>query len=111
MSKESHTASPVQVDVVLHVLANDTPPMAEELLKTLYNATFKNQIGLMYAKNSETDKVEGILVGLQVDGENFHCFPLAKMLTQDEAAVYLAPDRNGGWQSMLEPELAPEPSE
>lgn len=96
----------VKVDVQLHILANQEPPMANEMLKMFYNAAFANQIGLMFAKNSETDKVEGLLVGLAVDGDDFNCFPLAKVLTSDEAAIYLAPDRSGGWQSMLtgEPE-------
>lgn len=102
----------VQVDVQLHILANEEPPMAAEMLKTFYNATFQNQIGLMYAKNIETGKVEGILVGLAVDGDDFNCFPLAKVLTSDEAINYLAPDREGGWQSMItgEPETVIEES-
>ncbi len=109
-NKRTRNKKQVQVDVQLHVLANETPPMAEELLKTLYTATFDNQIGLMYAKNKETDQVEGILVGLQVSGDDFNCFPLAKILTSEEAIKYLAPDRKGGWQSMLEYELDDQPS-
>ena len=94
----------VELDVQLHVLANDMPPMAEELLKTLYTATFDNQIGLMYAKHVDTGAVEALLVGLHVNGDDFHVFPLAKIMNSDEAALYLAPDRMGGWQPMFHPE-------
>ncbi len=100
--KSEEQKAPV-INVELIVLANEEPPMAEMLLKNLYNAAFQARIGLMYAKNEETGEINPLIVGLDTDGDNFTCFPLAKIMNSDEAMKYLAPDRMGGWQPMLAP--------
>lgn len=102
-TKRSRNKKAPVIDVELIILANDNPPLADVFLKTLYNAFFQAQVGIMYAKNSETGQVEPLIVGLQAAGDDFNCFPLAKIINSEEAMKYLAPDRLGGWQPLLAP--------
>lgn len=55
----------------------------------------------MEAYNTETEEEEMLLVGVQLDDDNKpECFPLAKILKQNDMLNYLAPNGKGGYYDM-----------
>lgn len=86
-------------EVVLYVLTNRiADPAPYEMLKMFYKGAFENTIGLMEAKNSETDALEYLIVGLvpdEVTG-NITSIPIARVFSNpEESYKYLAPDGKG----------------
>jgi hypothetical protein len=70
------------------------------LLKMVYHTVLTNRLGIMQAKNSDTDEEEIILVGIEQNGDSINAFPLFAPLKAEDVAKYIAPDGTGGW---LEP--------
>lgn len=96
MSKK--TAKKKEVDVNLYVFSNDTKDEGTvQLLQMFYRGAFTNSVGIMRALNTETDKVESILVGLEVENGETKLLPLAKILEPTDVPNYLSPNGKGGW--------------
>lgn len=80
------------------VFTNDkTNPHIRQQFHMFMDATFANMIGLMHAKNSKTDEVHTLLVGVENSEEGVVTYPLARILLPEEQNLYLAPDGNGGY--------------
>lgn len=92
---EHPDGNPIEV----HIFTNDHKnPMLPQLFNFVYNAAFKNKLGVMHALNKETKKVHTLLIGVDYtpDGE-LVCLPMAKLLTAEEQELYFAPDGVGGF--------------
>jgi hypothetical protein len=82
-------------------------PELETLLSMFYKGAYANRLGIMQAKNVATDCEELLLVGVTLDVHGkTDCYPLARLLTAEEAPNYRSPDGNGGWFDPLDPEEA-----
>lgn len=80
------------------VFTNDKADMmVRQMFHMLYQMTYDNKIGLMHALNEETGKVETLIVGTARNEEGFACFPIAKVLTDEEQGRYKSPDGNGNY--------------
>jgi hypothetical protein len=68
------------------------------LMWGFYTGVTQNRVGIMEAFDKEVGAPVLILVGLEVgkDGE-LEAFPLATVLTDQEADRFLPPDGKGGW--------------
>lgn len=86
---------------VLLAFSNDKDPQHTAnmtgLLKMFYHAVLTNRVAIMEAKNTETDTVETILVGLDQQGDAMNTYPLALAITAEMAEKYVAPDGKGDW--------------
>lgn len=73
-------------------------PMLRQLVRMLYYSAFENKLGLMHAKVKGKDQVHTLIVGVEVN-ENNECvtWPIAKILTEAEQDMYLAPDGEGNY--------------
>lgn len=69
------------------------------LLKMVYHTVLRNKLAIMEARNDATGEIETVLVGVQQNGDAISCYPLFKPITDVEAAMYSAPDGNGGFVS------------
>lgn len=75
----------------------------QSLLDMFYRGCFSNTIGIMSARNKETDEEELVLVGVEhLEDGNTLTYPLARVLKPEEGPNYIGPDGKGGW---LEPEV------
>lgn len=90
----------------LNIFTNDKQnPFAVKQLEMIYQAMLGSRIGLMHAKNTLTNKIETLLVGVDhVDG-GINTYPLAKLLTEEDMNIYLPPDGEGGYISEASKEL------
>lgn len=80
------------------VFTNDkTNPAIRQLFHLLMNSAFFNKFGLMHAKGKDDDVVYTIIVGVQETPEGTATWPIAKILTEEEQGMFLAPDGHGGW--------------
>jgi len=64
----------------------------------------QNNNPVMRAKNTKTGEQELLLVGIyfKEDGSS-DTFPLARVLSADDALTYVSPDGKGGWfEPMIE---------
>lgn len=68
-----------------------------QLFHMFYQIVFDNKLGLMHALNTESDKVETLIVGVEQTPNGTACWPIAKILTEEEQGKYKSPDGNGGW--------------
>lgn len=89
---------PAETKFQLHAFTNDkTNPIIIKQLEMFYQATLASRIGIMHAKNVETDKIETLLVGVDITPEGPITYPLAKILGEEDLNRYLPPDGNGGY--------------
>lgn len=90
---------PDGLELTEYVYTNDLQnPMLPRMFHFLYDATFKNKIGVMHALNKETKKVHTIIVGVEITEDGMvACMPIAKVLTAEEQDQYCAPDGMGGF--------------
>lgn len=72
-------------------------PMLTQLFRMLYTSVFKNKIGLMHAKVKGKDEVHTVIVGVELTPEGILTWPLAKILTEEEQDLYMAPDGEGNY--------------
>lgn len=87
-----------EVDINLYVFSNDTQDQGTvQLLQMFYRGAYSNSVGIMRALNTSTDKVESILVGLEVEEGETKLIPLAKVLEPQDVPNYLSPNGKGGW--------------
>lgn len=109
MSDNDQNSNPVtdspEIEVNMYVYTNNAPDApAESLLRLFYEGTLTNSIGAMRAKNTKTGEQELLLVGIyfKEDGSS-DTFPLARVLSADDALTYVSPDGKGGWfEPMIE---------
>ena len=88
---------------ILTFTNNKPDPAAESLLRLFYEGAITNTIGVMRAAHIDTGEEVLLLVGVapKENGAS-DVFPLAKVLTHNDAFAYKSPDGKGGW-------FAPEP--
>ena len=72
-------------------------PMLTQLFRMFYASVFKNKIGLMHAKVRGKDEVHTIMVGVEITPDGIITWPLAKILTEQEQDMYIAPDGEGNY--------------
>lgn len=89
---------PEGIEMTEWVFVNDkTNPAPRQIFHMFYDGAFKNKLGIMHAKLKDSDQVHTVIVGVEVNEQGAFCFPLAKILTAEEQANYLAPDGHGNW--------------
>lgn len=88
-----------EVELVEYIFTNDkTNPFAKQILHLVYDAAFKNLIGVMQAKHKPTNMIHTLLVGLERSEDGgVNTYPLARILSQEEQSEYLAPDGHGNY--------------
>lgn len=76
----------------------------DDILKMFYQGTYGNTLGIMTAFNLTTSEEELVLVGVVLDADGkADCFPLAKILSSEDAGQYLAPNGKGGYYDPRNP--------
>lgn len=87
--------------LVEHVYTNDPAnPYPSMIFRMVHEAAYKNLLGVMHALDKDTGKVVTLIVGMEPTKQGTHMWPLAKILTEEEYAKYLAPDGDGGYSSV-----------
>lgn len=106
--KQAAVAAPVLYKFTNRAESGDL----DTLLAMFYKGTYSNKIGIMEAYNLDTEEVDIILVGIELD-ENGKpdCYPLARGLRSAEASRYLAPNGVGGFYDPRDPREAEEVKE
>lgn len=84
------------IEMDLHIFANDPSPQHQMLLEMFYNGAFTNTLGVMEALDSDTGKLEKLIVGVDAQG---NAYPLAQCLGPEDTKKYLAPDGAGGYHN------------
>jgi hypothetical protein len=99
MSDEVQTHAETDRGYIAYLFTNDRNHafILHQMLEMFHNGVLQNTIGLMDAKNTETDEVETLIVGVEHDGDQTFTFPLARILTPAEGAKYQGPDGQGGF--------------
>lgn len=76
----------------------------DDLLAMFYQGTYGNSLGIMTAFNLETGVEDIVLVGVVLDEDGkADCYPVAKVLSAEDVANYLAPDGVGGYYDPRNP--------
>lgn len=89
---------PAGVEMYEYAFTNDkSNPLFLKLFHMLHNAAFANKLGVMHCKNTETDTIQTLIVGVDHTEDGITTWPLAKILTEEEQGIYLAPDGEGGY--------------
>jgi hypothetical protein len=85
----------------LPVISNDPRKELTERLKLLYMGADRNRLGLMEARDSETEQPVQLIVGIEQNGpDTYTPYPLAIILTEMDAdflSTLEMPDMKGGW--------------
>lgn len=105
---ETQTPEADEAGVIAYMFTNDPEKgkLMQSMLGMFYQGVYNNTIGIMSALNKETNKEELVIVGVQHNGGTTNTYPLAKVLSPEEAfGTYACPDGKGGW---LGEEDAPE---
>ena len=87
-----------EMEILLSVFSNN--PMDEAAYQTLqlfYKGAVENSVGIMRALDGVTGETALILVGIEKDHSGIKTYPLARVLTPDDANNYFSPDGTGGW--------------
>ena len=81
------------------VFTNDkSNPSPRHLFHLLHESAFKNKLGVMHALRKDDHKIATVIVGVDQDAEgNLICWPIARMLTEDEQGLFMTPDGKGGY--------------
>lgn len=76
----------------------DQAPFLQQLLDLYYRGAYENTVGIMHALNVHTQEEETLLVGVEhLEDGNTVTYPLARILSPQEAKNYVGPDGEGGW--------------
>lgn len=91
-------------EITLYKFTNQKEsPYLDSLLAMFYSGAMRNSIGIMEAKR-EFDDGKGypalILVGVIEQEGEIKCFPLAEIISAEQASQYLHPDGEGGYIKM-----------
>lgn len=98
-------AQPVVPSPVLYKFTNQAESSSlDDLLAMFYQGTYGNTLGIMTAFNLKTSEEEVILVGVVLDENGkADCYPVAKVLSAEDVANYLAPDGKDGYYDLRDP--------
>lgn len=94
---------PEGIELEEWVFTNDkTNPALPSLFHMLYDSTYKNKLGVMHALSKSDNKIHTLIVGVELiphgNGEaQIACWPIAKLLTEEEQGDYLTPDGHGNF--------------
>ena len=73
-------------------------PAIRHLFRMFYESVMSNKIGVMHALNTETNKIETIIVGIELSpAKEVMTWPIAKVLTEEQQGCYKAPDGSGNY--------------
>lgn len=88
-------------EYLLQVFTNEGPnDPAMSMLMMFVDGVFKNKIGLMRARHSETGELSLIIVGIEPgEGDQVSTYPLARVMSAEESTFYQSPDGVGGYQN------------
>lgn len=90
--------TPEGVEMTEWTFSNDKGNQAiRQLFHMLHQSVYVNKLGIMHAKQRDTDVIETILVGVEVTDAGIATWPIAKLLTEAEQNMYMAPDGVGGY--------------
>lgn len=96
--KVAEAVHPDGMEMVEWAFTNDkTNAHIRQLFHMLYRAIFLNKIGVMHAKRRDSDKIDTLLVGVEVTPEGTLTWPLARVLSEEEQGQYVAPNGDGSW--------------
>lgn len=93
--------------LIAYMFTNDRTqlPQFQQLLDVYYKGVFENAVGIMQAKHKVTGELSTLLVGVEhLEDGNTVTYPLARILSFDEASSYVGPDCQGGWLEDVEDE-------
>lgn len=90
---------PDGIELQEYVFTNDkSNPSPRHLFHLLHESAFKNKLGVMHALHKDSHKISTVIVGVDKDAEgNTICWPIARLLTEDEQGQYMTPDGQGGY--------------
>lgn len=94
---------PEGIEIQEWIFSNDKAnPALPQLFQLLYTSAFKNKLGVMHSKRKDSDVVHTLIVGVELvphgRGEaEVVCWPIAKLLTEEEQQEYMTPDGEGNW--------------
>ena len=94
--KEAELPDGIEMDEYVFTNQKDNP-MIRQLFHLIMESAFKNKIGLMHAKVRDKDEVHTLIVGVEHTPNGVATWPIAKILTEDQQGIYLAPDGNGNY--------------
>lgn len=93
-----------EVEIVLSYFTNNPEDeSAVQLLQLFYKGAMENSIGIMRALRADNGEEDLILVGIENKDGAILTYPLARVLTPDDANNYYSPDGKGGWFDPLDP--------
>lgn len=90
---------PQGIEIQEYVFTNDkTNPAPRRLFHMFYETVYKNKLGVMHALHKDSHKISTLLVGVDYDAEgNVICWPIARLLTEEEQGQFMTPDGNGNY--------------
>ena len=90
---------PEGIELQEYVFTNDkSNPAGVTLFRMLHESAFRNKLGIMHALHKDTHKISTLVVGVEYDEKgDIICWPIARLLTEDEQGQYLTPDGKGGY--------------
>lgn len=99
MPEVTEVTHPDGIEMQEWVFSNDkTNPAPRGLFRMLHMSAFQNKLGIMHALDPESEKVVTLIVGVDHDENGgVICWPLAKVLTEDEQKAFKSPDGNGNY--------------
>lgn len=86
-------------EVMLNVMANEPTEVMVQKLQMFYKGVYENSIAYMLAKHADTGEEIEVLVGYDLDPETnkIDAYPLARLLSKEEARKIRAPDGRGNF--------------
>lgn len=96
---EVEEAQPAEgIQMTEWIFANEANPALRQLFHSLYSGVFQNRIGIAHCKNTTTDKLETLIVGVQPNGEGgAQLYPLAVIIGEEDVLNWHSPDGKGGY--------------
>jgi hypothetical protein len=99
MQPAEAVVDPTGIEMTEWTFTNDkTNPAISHLFRMFHESVFANKLGVMHALNTEDNKVQTLLVGVEItEDKQVITWPIAKILTEEEQGKYKAPDGNGNY--------------
>lgn len=98
LGKVEEAVHPDGKEMIEWAFSNDKANVhIRQLFHMFYKSVFLNKLGVMHAKRKDSDKIETLIVGVEVTDEGTLTWPLARILTEEEQGQYLAPNGDDSW--------------
>jgi hypothetical protein len=99
MQEVPETEHPDGCEMQEWVFTNDkTNPAPRGLFRLIHMSAFQNKLGIMHALDPDSNKVVTLIVGVdQNEQGSIVCWPLAKILTEEEQKAFKSPDGSGNY--------------